>query len=56
MASVPFPALAGMNRSNNETDSICSSVPRARGDEPMWTETHLTRLFPFPALAGMNRR
>ncbi len=32
---IPFPAGAGINRTSNATLTVCKSVPRRRGDQPV---------------------
>ena len=52
---IAFPARAGMNRHDQDSEQQTHSVPRTRGDEPV-RERPLRRCCDaFPARAGMNR-
>ena len=44
-----------MNRSWRSWSTRKSTVPRTRGDEPLYCREYLVDRNPFPARAGMNR-
>ena len=53
--ATPVPRTRGMNRTAPSTSILSGSVPRTRGDEPLYQPLPAGQHFCSPAHAGMNR-